>query len=390
MKILDLVDTSRAATAHLRDIGEVQFQPLLGTVPMTRAVGFEFNNGSINSYAPYNYASFPESGGIKLRRFTRLRGVVSAFDSGIAYLLDHLDPGCIDRSTQLNLSYSQTYLLHPQNYVANGANDLSMILQNDMGAYTVVRMGSAVQNVFGAYNVGTKLKREVVVDRKRRSVTWYAKNPTTGAPTKIVTSYAAYTTMKFAGLLIGLSGRFDAANTAGFPYNYDYNVLLEDILFTENDLPTDPPRHGNFELATLFDVVNSGHPNAAALNARRTLTPVVTDRYSASTPVPITPGSPLAFSLRPTLLADAAALGKGKCVAVVVTADLKSKTGKQMCKAALQDGRSSAFRTPRTHPFQQSQGMPGIGATVAQIDVRLPNGDIDASSLTKTITLSVN
>jgi hypothetical protein len=235
-----------------------------------------------------------------------------------------------------------------------------------------------------------RVRREVVVDRKRRTVTWFGKNLTNNQVAKVVTSYSGYPTLKFAGLIVGLHGQQDAPAAGTYAYNYVYENLYEDILFTENDLPTDPPRHGNFSLATLSDVVSSSHPNAAVLNTPRKLTKVVTDRYTASTPVPITNGAPVAFNLRGTLLNDAVAQGKGKCLAVMVTADLKSVTGKQTCKAALQDGRSAVFRTPRTHPFQQSIGMPGIGATVAQIDLRLPNGDIDTSSLTKTITLSVN
>jgi hypothetical protein len=387
MKILDLVDTSRNGTAHLRDVGELPIPSFNGTVPLTRAISLEDHNGASSTAASYTYVSFPDSGGIKIRRDTRCRSTSSAFTSGLAYLLDNLDPGLSDKLTQLNLSYSQTYLQLPQNWVS-AHNDLSIVLLNDQGTQTFLRIGY-LGSISGIV-AGVKIKREVVVDRKRKSVSWYAKHPVTGVVTKSVTSYAAYTTMRFGGLVVGLAGRHDAGNSAGYSYNYDYNVLLEDILFTENDLPTDPPRHGNFELATLSDVVNSSHANAAVLNTPRKLTSNVAGRYTASTPVPITGAAPVAFSLRPTLLSDAAATGKGKCIAVMVTADLKNTAGKQVCKAALQDGRSSVFRTPRTHPFQQSQGMPGIGATVAQIDVRLPNGDIDASSLTKTITLSVN
>jgi hypothetical protein len=385
MKIHDLVDTSRAGTAHMRDVGELLVQPMAGTIPMMRAVQFEKRSNS--SFAPYNYISFPESGGIKMRRNCWCRNSTS-IEQGWTYLLDHLEQGLSDRLTQLNLSFTHTYLTYPANWVSAVA-DIGMILQADDGTYTILKLGSAMYGAIGI-TTGMRVRREVVVDRKRRSVTWFAKNPVTGAPLKVVTSYSGYPTLKFAGLMVGLVANQDAPAGGTLAYNYTYDNLYEDILFTENDLPTDPPRHGNFSLATLSDVVNSSHPNATVLNAPRKLTPVVTDRYTASSPVPITGTAPVAFNLRGTLLNDAAAQGKGKCVAVVVTADLKSVTGKQTCKAALQDGRSAVFRTPRTHPFQQSQGMPGIGATVAQIDVRLPNGDIDASSLTKTITLSVN
>jgi hypothetical protein len=384
MKILDLVDTSRAGTAHMRDVGELVVPPLTGTIPMMRALAFE--KAGIGNSAPANYISYPDSGGIRIRRYVVCRSS-EVVESGFAYLLDHLEPGLSDRLTQLNLSFTHTYLQLAQNWLSQVA-DVAMILQSDAGAYTILKMG-AMNTIIGV-PVGMRVKREIVVDRKRRSVTWFAKNPVTGQATKMVTTYSNYPTLKFAGLLVGLIGQMDAPAGSTYGYNYTNDNLYEDILFTENDLPTDPPRHGNFSIATLSDVVNSAHPNATVLNAPRKLTKVVTDRYTASSPIPITLAAPVAFNLRSTLLNDAVAQGKGKCVAVVVTADLKNVTGRQTCKAALQDGRTSVFRTPRAHPFQQSQGMPGIGATVAQIDVRLPNGDIDASSLTKTITLSVN
>lgn len=385
MKILDLVDTSRNGTAHLRDVGELMVPAYNGTVPLTRAVSIEDNNGATGGSAPITYVSFPDSGGIKIRRDVNCRNTVTAFTSGLGYLLDNLDPGLSDRLTPLILTYSQTFLELPVQWVS-ALNDLSIVLVNDQGSQTFLRLG-----YLGAIvGVGAKIKREVVVDRKRRSVAWYAKHPVTGVVTKSVTSYAAYTTMRFGGIVIGLAGRQDAPANAGLIYNYKYSALIEDVLFTESDLPTDPPRHGNFELATLSDVVNSSHANAAVLNTPRKVPKNVVDRYTGGSPVPVTGSAPVAFTLRPTLLSDAATTGKGKCVAVVVTADLKNTAGKQVCKAAVQDGRSVVFRTPRTHPFQQSQGMPGIGATVAQIDIKKPNGDIDASSLTKTITLSVN
>jgi hypothetical protein len=385
MKILDLVDTSRAGTAHMRDVGELLVQPMAGVIPMMRATQYENRVNAAN--APFNYVSYPESGGIKMRRNTWCRNSVSV-EQGWTYLLDTLDPGLSDRLTQLNLSFTHTYLTLPTNWIFNMA-DLGMILQGDEGTYTILKLGGSMSSVLTIVE-GMRVRREVVVDRKRRTVTWFAKHPITGQAAKVVTSYSGYPTLKFVGLMVGMVANQNAPANSSLPYQYVYENLYEDILFTENDLPTDPPRHGNFSLATLSDVVNSSHPNATVLNAPRQLTKVVTDRYTASTPVPITAGSPVAFALRNTLLNDAAAQGKGKCIAVMVTADLKNVSGKQTCKGALQDGRSAVFRTPRTHPFQQSQGMPGIGATVAQIDVRLPNGDIDASSLTKTITLSVN
>lgn len=385
MKILDLVDTSRVGTAHMRDVGELLVQPLAGVIPMMRATQYENRANATN--APFNYISYPESGGIKMRRNTWCRGSTTV-EQGWTYLLDTLEPGLSDRLTQLNLSFTHTYLTLPAAWISSMA-DLGMILQGDSGGYTILKLGGAMSAVIGITS-GMRVRREIVVDRKRRTVTWFAKNPVTGQAAKVVTSYSGYPTLKFVGLLVGMVANQDAPNNATLGYNYVYESLYEDILFTENDLPTDPPRHGNFSLATLSDVVNSSHPNAAALNAPRKLTKVVTDRYTASTPIPITAGSPVTFNLRSTLLNDAAAQGKGKCIAVMVTADLKNVAGRQTCKGALQDGRSAVFRTPRTHPFQQSQGMPGIGATVAQIDVRLPNGDIDPSSLTKTITLSVN
>lgn len=388
MKILDLVDTSNVATAHLRDVGELIVQPLAGVVPMMRACVMEDNNGSTVSFAPTTYVSYPDSGGIKIRRSVNCRGTANSFFSGVGYLLNYLEKGLIDKTTQLNLTYTQSYLALPTSYITQN-QDITIVLQDQNGNYTYVRLTSWMAGWTGV-TLGMRIKRELIIDRKRRSISWVAKNPANGQINRSSWSYASYSTSKFAGVIIGLAARQDAPASAGFIYTYSYDVLLEDILFTENDLPTDPPRHGNFELATLFDVVNSSHPNAAALNAVRKVPKIVADRYTASTPVSITAETPVALTLRPTMLSDAAAQGKGKCVAVMVTADLKSVAGSHVCKGTTQGGRSAVFRTPRTHPFQQPQGMPGIGATVAQIDVRLPNGDIDASSLTKTITLSVN
>lgn len=385
MKILDLVDTSRAATQHMRNTGDQVVLPLSGVIPLTRATIWE--DISVIGGIGTNVVNFPEAGGLRMKRKGLKRAGSGSFYSGLCYLLDNIDPGLAQRNTQLNLSLKQTY---------NELPSVSMIASAWQDCYYILRSPAGVLSFYAmepmrtlSAELGRPAKREVIVDRVRKVITLYNRHPVTGVPSKFTYGYAAQTTMTFAGIGFGLGGTLTGSTSTGFSQTYNYDVTFEDILFTENDLPTDPSRHGPYDLATFFDVIPSGNANAATLNARRTVPAVQADRFTGKPSVPIAKDAPVALSLRSTLLTDQVVQGKGKCLAVVVGGDIKNTQGKMVCKAAVQDGRLAVFRTPRTHPFQQSVGMPGIDATFAQIDIRKPDGTLDATVLGKTITLSV-
>lgn len=386
MKIHDLVDVSRAATQHLRATGDIAVPPFQGTVPMTRAIMHEGPGN--NTQIGMNLVSFPEYGGLRWKS-NRRYGTNTTTVAGLLYNFDTLERGLTERNTQLNLSWTQSYVTLPSAIFGTGWADLVWVMRSKTGAYSYYVMAAAKAILA---DLSTPMKRELVIDRQRKVISLYSRHPKTGVVTKNTYNYSSQangTGLELVGVMIGLYG-----NTAGVSNTFsivsEYEMLFDNILFTENDLPTDPARHGLFELATFANVVQSSHPNAATLNATRTIPAVSADRYQGKPSVAINKATPLTLTLRPTLLADAAAQGKGKCLALLVTGDIKNNSGPRICKAQVQDGRLVRFATPRTHPYQQSIGMPGIDATFAQLDLRKADGDIDNSVLNKSITLSVN
>lgn len=389
MKIHDLVDVSRAATQHLRATGDISVLPFNGTIPMTRATLIEEQGAQTQT--GMSVVSFPEWGGLRLKHMHRLRSTTTVV-SGLYYNFDFIERGLTERNTQLNFSWTQTYASAPPTTVYMPATwtDCAFVMRTKTGQYAYYAMAAA-KTVLA--DLSTPMKRELVIDRQKKLISLYSRHPKTGAVTKNTYNYSSQvfgSGMELVGVMFGMYGGSASLSSNSFNYPFEFEMLYENILFTENDLPTDPARHGPFDLATFANVVQSSHPNAAVLNATRTIPVVSADRYQGKPSVAINKDTPLTLTLRPTLLSDSAAQNKGKCLAVLVTGDIKNTSGPRGCKAQVQDGRLARFATPRTHPYQQSIGMPGIDATFAQLDLRRADGDLDTSVLNKSITLSVN
>lgn len=387
MKILDLVDTSSAATKHLQASGTLPITIGGGTLPMTRAnVSGELDPG--DAVMQRFTMSYPTSGGIQLNMIMSSKYSSTIFQSGLLYRIEHLDEGLMGRNTQLNLTYTYQYTATTTGPVQAGWGDVSVVLVSPLGRLTNLSLGSAY--TLTSSKVGEAIKVEVIIDRSRKVIEMIALNLVTGKTARTTTYYSNYNTLVPYGVMIGIHGYSNGQRYEYYTAFVNSYMLLENILLTENDRDHDPRRHGSFNLATLSDVVKADHPSATLLNKARPVTAIHADRYKDQPSIPVKGDSPVVLMLRPTLMSDEALSNKGTCVALVVTADMKSVTGRYQYLGKVSSGRTTALSVPRTEPYTQLVGNAGIGAHIGQIDIRHASGiDMPAVTVAKTITLSV-
>lgn len=361
MKILDVVDTSQVGTKHLQQLGTLPLQGGIGRVPHTQAIpqtyAWHLNTGQLT-------VTFPIRGGLTLTYNGYYGALEPNYASGMNYVLDRVSDDLSSRTTQLNLSFTLTYISRTN--CANYADFMFCFRTNGTGAFSTVRFPTLNINTLTGVGLTVPVKVEIVVDRLSKTISLYATRTDTNASYKATASYAAYTTMTLTSICIGPMGA-STSWLSTYPPTAKMAIAntYDNILFTERETQSDMKRHGIFNLATIPNVVDVTDSNYVNLNSDRGSPTTTTDLLTGRSSISIGQVTTNVI-LRSDLASDDTLSGKGSLVGMMLTADITNSQGKPVI-ACTSSETTVAIPVSKGYPFGSSSSRNAVDARIGQL-----------------------